>query len=61
MSASNETSSEFTRPVNAVIARAEPPATAFGPNIVSSRTETATNSSPIRAAAPVAIAVKKAL
>jgi hypothetical protein len=44
--------------VNAVIASASPPAMAFGPKIVSSRTETATNSRPMSAAAAVAIAAK---
>jgi len=58
MSPSRETTNEFTRPVKAVIASASPPGMAFGPKIVSSRTETATNNRPTSAAAAVAIAAK---
>ena len=58
MSPSKDTTNEFTRPVKAVIASASPPGMAFGPKIVSSRTETATNNRPMSAAAAVAIAAR---
>jgi hypothetical protein len=58
ISASIDTKNALTSPVNAVMASASPPGTAFGPKIVSSRSETATNSSPIRVPAAVAAAVK---
>ena len=58
MSPIRDTTSEFTGPVNVVMARASPPGTAFCPKIMSSRIEMATNSRPMRAAAAVATAAR---
>jgi hypothetical protein len=58
MSPIKDTTKELTRPMKAVTASASPPGMAFGPKIVSSRTEAATNNKPMSAAEAVASAAK---